>query len=192
MNAKADNTMYIEIEAKGNNNAAASNITDAEILVKSIYYPDGVAVEKTKILEFVKPLLGFNDLKKYCILNINKEKNLPFFILQSIENDKLCFIVADPNYFFQDYAAGITDEDKELIELKDKADAIIFVIVTVLKDLYSSTVNLKAPLIINVKNRKAIQTVLNDDLYPVKQKLPIAPSSGATKALATPSSAQAS
>ena len=162
--------------AAGTNTALAGiPLTDSEILVKSIYYPEGVAVEKSKILEFVKPILGFNDLKKYCILNINKEKNLPFFILQSIENDKLCFIVADPNYFFKDYAASITEEDKEIIGLKDKTDAIIFVIVTVFKDLYSSTVNLKAPIIINVKSRKAIQTVLNNDLYDVKQKLPINP-----------------
>ena len=146
---------------------------ETEILVKSIYYPEGVTVEKTKIIEFVKPILGFDSLKKYCILNINKEKNLPFFILQSIENDKLCFIVADPNFFFKDYAASIADEEKELLGFKDKTDVILFVIVTVFRDLYSSTVNLKAPVVINVKSRKAIQTVLNNDLYSVKQKLPI-------------------
>ena len=145
---------------------------ETEILVKSIYYPEGVTVEKTKIIEFVKPILGFDSLKKYCILNINKEKELPFFILQSIENDKLCFIVADPNYFFKDYVASITDEEKELLGFKDKTDVILFVIVTVFRDLYSSTVNLKAPVVINVKSRKAIQTVLNNDLYSVKQKLP--------------------
>ena len=144
-----------------------------EILVRSIYYPEGVAVEKTKIIEFVKPILGFDSLKKYCILNINKEKNLPFFILQSLEDERLCFIIADPNHFFKDYAAAVTEEEKELLSLKDKTDVILFVIVTVFKDLYSSTVNLKAPVIINVKSRKAVQAVLNNDLYSVKQKLPI-------------------
>jgi FliW protein. len=59
----------------------------AIILVKSIYYPQGLAVEKSKIIEFVKPILGFNAFKKFCILNIDKEKNIPFFILQSIENE---------------------------------------------------------------------------------------------------------
>ena len=112
-------------------------------------------------------------MKKYCILNINKEKNLPFFILQSLEDERLCFIIADPNHFFKDYAAAVTEEEKELLNLKDKTDVILFVIVTVFKDLYSSTVNLKAPVIINVKSRKAVQTVLNNDLYSVKQKLPI-------------------
>ncbi len=142
-----------------------------EILVKSIYYPEGVNVEKTKIIEFVKPILGFDQLKKYCILNIDKEKNLPFFILQSIENEGLCFIVADPNHFFKDYAAAVTEEEKELLSLTDRTDAIIFVIVTVFKELHSSTVNLKAPIIINRKSRKAVQAVLNNELYSVKQKL---------------------
>ncbi|MHB8231611.1 MAG: flagellar assembly protein FliW [bacterium] len=144
-----------------------------EILVKSIYYPDGVAVEKTKIIEFVKPILGFNSFKNFCILNVNKEQNVPFFILQSVENQDLCFIVTDPNYFFKDYAAQITDEEKELLSLADKSDAIIFVIATIFRDLYSSTVNLKGPIVINTKNHKAIQTVLNNDLYSVKQKLPV-------------------
>ena len=144
-----------------------------EILVKSIYYPEGVAVEKTKIIEFVKPILGFNSYKFFCILNVNKEQGVPFFILQSVEDEKLCFIIADPNYFFKDYAAQITDEEKEILKLADKTDAIIFVIVTIFRDLYSSTVNLKAPVIINTKNHKAIQTVLNNDLYSVKQNLPI-------------------
>ncbi len=142
-----------------------------EILVKSIYYPEGVNVEKTKIIEFVKPILGFDQLKKYCILNIDKEKKLPFFILQSIENEGLCFIVADPNHFFKDYAAAVTEEEKELLSLTDRTDAIIFVIVTVFKELHSSTVNLKAPIIINRKSRKAVQAVLNNELYSVKQKL---------------------
>jgi len=144
-----------------------------EILVKSIYYPEGVAVEKTKIIEFVKPILGFNSYKSFCILNVNKEQSVPFFILQSVENEDLCFVVADPNYFFKDYAAQITDEEKEILNLADKKDAIIFVIATIFRDLYSSTVNLKGPVIINTKNHKAIQTVLNNDLYSVKQNLPI-------------------
>ncbi len=146
---------------------------EEEILVKSIYYPAGVPVKKTKIIEFVKPILGFSSLKQYCILNVNKEKNLPFFILQSIEKEELCFIVADPNYFFKDYAAQITEEEKEAINLSDKNDVILFVIVTIFKDLRLSTVNLKGPIIINTKNNKAIQTVLNNELYSVKQKLPI-------------------
>ena len=145
-----------------------------EILVKSIYYPDGVAVEKTKIIKFVKPILGFGSFRNYCILNIDRSKNLPFFILQSIENEKLCFIMTDPNYFFKDYSVNITSEEKDILGIADKTDAIIFVIVTIFKDLYSSTVNLKGPVVINTRNNKAMQTVINSDFYPAKQKLPIA------------------
>jgi flagellar assembly factor FliW len=152
--------------------AAAAN-HENNILVKSIYYPEGVSVEKTKIIEFVQPILGFNSLKKYCILNIDKEKNLPFFILQSIERQELCFIVADPNYFFKDYSVGVTQEEKEFLNISGKTDAIILVIVTAFKDLSLSTLNLKAPIIINRNSRKAVQKVLNNDLYSVKQKLPI-------------------
>ncbi len=146
----------------------------AIILVKSIYYPQGLAVEKSKIIEFVKPILGFNAFKKFCILNIDKEKNVPFFILQSIENEDLCFIITDPNLFFKDYSVQVTDEEKNLLSLDNKADAIIFVIATLSSsDFSSSTVNLKGPIIINIKNNRALQTVLNNDIYSVRQKLSI-------------------
>lgn len=145
----------------------------AIILVKSIYYPQGLAVEKSKIIEFVKPILGFNAFKKFCILNIDKEKNVPFFILQSIENEDLCFIITDPNLFFKDYSVQVTDEEKNLLSLDNKADAIIFVIATLSSDFSSSTVNLKGPIVINIKNNRALQTVLNNDIYSVRQKLSI-------------------
>ena len=145
----------------------------AIILVKSIYYPQGLAVEKSKIIEFVKPILGFNAFKKFCILNIDKEKNVPFFILQSIENEDLCFIITDPNLFFKDYSVQVTDEEKNLLSLDNKADAIIFVIATLSADFSSSTVNLKGPIVINIKNNRALQTVLNNDIYSVRQKLSI-------------------
>ncbi len=143
------------------------------ILVKSRYYPEGVEVEKIKIIEFSKPILGFNEYKKFCILNIDKEKDVPFFILQSIENENLCFIVTDPNLFFKDYRASITEEEKEIIDLKNKDDVIIFVIATMAADISDSTVNLKGPVVINTLNNKAIQCILTDDNYDVNQKLPI-------------------
>ncbi|MHB1680475.1 MAG: flagellar assembly protein FliW [bacterium] len=144
------------------------------ILVKSRYYPEGVEVEKIKIIEFSKPILGFNDYKKFCILNVDKENNVPFFILQSIENENLSFIVTNPNLFFKDYSASITEEEKEIIDLKDKNDVIIFVIATMAANIADSTVNLKGPIVINTLNNKAIQCVLSNDNYAVNQKLPIA------------------
>lgn len=146
---------------------------ESATLVKGIYYPEGVLVENTKLIEFVKPIIGFSSMRKFCILNINKEKNVPFFILQSTENEKLCFIITDPNLFFKDYAAQVTDEEKSLLGFENRSDVIIFVIVTLSADFFSSTVNLKGPIIINTKNNRAIQTVLNNESYSVKQSLPI-------------------
>ncbi len=143
------------------------------ISIKSIYYPEGLAVDKSKIIEFVKPILGFDIFKRFCILNIDKEKNVPFFILQSIDNERLCFIITDPNLFFKDYSVQVTDEEKKLLNLNNKSDAIIFTIATLSSDFSSSTVNLKGPIIINTQNNKALQAVLNDDIYSVRQKLSI-------------------
>ena len=44
---------------------------------------------------------------------------------------------------------------------------LVLVTITVPSDLSKMSVNLKAPLVVNVDTRKAVQVVLEDD-YPVK------------------------
>ena len=47
-------------------------------------------------------------------------------------------------------------------------DAIIYNIVTVPEDISKTSINLKAPLIINTKNNKACQVILENDKYKFK------------------------
>ena len=44
----------------------------------------------------------------------------------------------------------------------------MLVTVTVPKDITQTTVNLKAPIIVNVEERKAVQLISDDDAYSIK------------------------
>ena len=50
----------------------------------------------------------------------------------------------------------------------DENDAIIYNIVTVPEDISKTSINLKAPLIINTKNNKACQVILENEKYKFK------------------------
>jgi flagellar assembly factor FliW len=47
----------------------------------------------------------------------------------------------------------------------------MLVTVTVPKDITKTTVNLKAPIIISVENRKAVQLICDEDYYDVKHAI---------------------
>lgn len=47
----------------------------------------------------------------------------------------------------------------------------MFVTVTVPKDVTKTTVNLKAPIIVSVDNRKAVQLISDDEAYSVKHAI---------------------
>ena len=61
--------------------------------------------------------------------------------------------------------------DKEAVadigDLQDE-DMLVLVTVTVPHDLKQMTVNLKGPFIINTKEMKASQTIIDNEEYPVK------------------------
>jgi flagellar assembly factor FliW len=48
---------------------------------------------------------------------------------------------------------------------------LIFVTVTVPKDIKKTTVNLKAPIIISIENRRAVQLICDNEGYDVKHAI---------------------
>ena len=53
----------------------------------------------------------------------------------------------------------------------DGDNIIMFVTVTVPKDITKTTVNLRAPIIISVDNRKAVQLISDDEAYDIKHAI---------------------
>ena len=75
----------------------------------------------------------------------------------------------DPNLVMDEYTPMF---DRELLKplggelIPD--NLMMLVTVTVPKDITQTTVNLKAPIIVNVEERKAVQLISDDDTYSIK------------------------
>ena len=85
--------------------------------------------------------------------------------MQSLQETNFAMPVIDPLAVVSDY--NPTVEDDLLKVIGDSTDPLVLVTITVPSDLTKMSVNLKAPIVINVESRKAVQVILDED-YPVK------------------------
>ncbi len=129
-----------------------------------------IEIDKDKIITFERGILGFPEDRHYALLP--HDENSPFFWLQSLESPELAFVVINPAIIVDDYNFEIPDEMEQELELEESSEAEVLVLVTFRSGNGEKPVKLSAnllgPLIINVKNRRACQAVLDPKKYPVR------------------------
>lgn len=123
--------------------------------------------EKQKI-RMPEGFYGFEDYHDFALLD---SEQAPFFWMQSLDNKDLAFIVIDPFLFRPDYEVDVSDECLKLINGTNPEDLIVFVLVTIPPDGSAITANLQGPLIINKKNKKAMQVVVAGDKWKTKHDI---------------------
>ncbi|MCK9169356.1 MAG: flagellar assembly protein FliW [Treponema sp.] len=123
-------------------------------------------IEQSQIVTFPQGLFGFEKYKKYAVI---ESEYTPFLWLQSLDDEKLAFLIVDPFIICTDYEADIDDESLLKIGVKAPEDVIVMCIVTVPSDGSSHiTANLQGPVVINKKNNLCEQTILGDNRWTTK------------------------
>lgn len=118
---------------------------------------------------FEKGLPGFEDYKTFIIGEF--EDNSKLKLINSTENEHIGFIAISPFDIKKDYEIKLDGETLKFLEIESTKDVILLNIITLGKTLEKSTVNLKAPLVINIRNNKGKQLILQDDKYAIKEPL---------------------
>ena len=128
-----------------------------------------LSIEKENIITFEQGLLGFEELKQFAIIDV--EECLPFEWLVSVEDPIVAFPILNPTLFFSDYKPSLSKDDLVLLDIKKEKDVEMFCIVTLGKKPEDVTLNLKGPILINMKNKMGKQVVLIEDYYSLSQQL---------------------
>lgn len=129
-----------------------------------------VEIDDTLIFTFLEPILGYEHLKKYVLIDYDTDS--PFKWLQSVEDMAVSFPVTVPALFGIDYVFTVSENYAKMLELTTIEDVLTLNIVNIPKGQPEhATVNLLGPIIINVNNKNAIQMILQDGDYAVRQKL---------------------
>lgn len=118
---------------------------------------------------FEKGLPGFESHKNFEINDI--EENQKFKVVNSLDDKSVGFIVVSPFDIKKDYEIKLDADTINSLKIDKPEEVLLLNIVTLGKKLEDSTVNLKAPLVISVKNKLGVQLILQDDKYDIKEPL---------------------
>ncbi|HSQ88011.1 flagellar assembly protein FliW, partial [Romboutsia sp.] len=99
---------------------------------------------------FEKGIPGFEEYRTF-VINEVKENN-KFKMITSTEDINIGFIAISPFEVKKDYEIDLNDEIINELKVESPKDVLVLSLITLGKTLSKSTVNLKAPIIINIKN----------------------------------------
>ncbi len=128
-----------------------------------------VDYEEEHVIHFDEGLIGIPDKTKFLL--IEKEDFKPFSYLQSVDDPTFILIVVNPMLIEKEYKFSIFRGDLEAIDIKDENDFSLLSIVIFAQKVQDITINLKAPLLINVHTKQALQVILQNDDYSVEEPL---------------------
>lgn len=125
--------------------------------------------DENNIITFNKGIPGFNDLKKFILLDLIEYE--PFQLLQSLEDEEIALIVTSPYVFFKDYEIKLNDETINNLKITSPEQVNVITTVTLNSDVNKITTNLQGPIVINTSNNLGEQIILDDSKYKVKSPL---------------------
>ena len=126
-------------------------------------------VAEELIMDFPQGMLGFPDEKKFALMEYKPDS--PFYILQSVGDVDLTFLLINPFAFFNDYEFSMDDALIAEIGLTPENPPLVFNIATIRDKLENMTVNLAGPVLLNARDRKAVQLVIEKTEYPTRYPL---------------------
>lgn len=126
-------------------------------------------VPDDKIIYMERPVLGFEQLKTFCLVEIPDLH--PFHWLQSTEDKAIAFLVVNPIVFFPNYRIEVNPKEIAELRVARVENVETYVIVTIPEDPSEVSANLQGPILINTENSLAKQLVLVNSEYEVRHLL---------------------
>ncbi len=125
-----------------------------------------VDVQAEDILLFPLGIIGFEKCLQWVLLADASNDSLGW--LQSVQDPQIAMPVVSPRRFAPDYRVKVSPAQLELLELG--AEDETFVLVVLARNEDSLTMNLKAPLIVNLDKQVGRQVITSDD-QPLQRQL---------------------
>ncbi len=132
-----------------------------------------ISIDESRLLNFNSGLPGFEHLKRFALLSEKDEgTGSPFYWLQSTEDPSVAFVMMDVIKMYPEYNP-LVDKDRIEGELGsyNPDNFFIYNIANIPENVSDTTVNLKAPIVINDDSKKAMQIICDNDDYSVRHYL---------------------
>ncbi|GAA3161842.1 flagellar assembly protein FliW [Planomonospora alba] len=131
--------------------------------------PAGTTGGDLPSIEFVCPMPGFAGNRRFVLVRVDEDGLL--YSLRSLEDPDLRFLVISPHPFFPSYEPEIDDATLDMLGVDQTAELLVLLIVTAPGSITEATANLLAPIVVDTRTRRAVQTVLSGSDLPVRAPL---------------------
>lgn len=125
-----------------------------------------IDIDEKRIFKFTLPIIGFNELKDFILLDINKDSFFKW--LQSIEDPALAFPVVSVFSMNVDYSIDLPDNVIEALKIQSAENLLVMNIASIPQNNpQGTTINLLAPIVFNVEELLAGQVILSGSGYDI-------------------------
>lgn len=126
-----------------------------------------IEVDEKSIIYFHDGIPGFEEHKKFAILDLEDYKNLK--CLQSLLDHHICLLMISPWDYINDYEVQLSDNEIDELKIEKEQDVVIYNIIKIADN--KITANLLAPIIININNNNGKQIILSDSKFSIRQEI---------------------
>lgn len=137
------------------------------------------AYRETDVIEFPWGMPGFDNLHRWLILTLDSQPS--FVWLQSLDDVNVAMPATNPLAVFDEYDPRIPAHVFSALQIRNADEFTILCTVTVSPGARDMTMNLAAPIVVNLHLRKALQVGLEGGRYNLA--VPVPRKSGALDAL---------
>ena len=125
-----------------------------------------VKIDDNSIIDFPGGIPGFTNLTKFAIVKCLQTDPVQWF--QSVEDGHVTLPVINPFLIKPDYNIEINDDDLDLIQTHNEEDLIVLNVMVLPEDLKNMTINLMAPILVNIKDMIGCQIMMDHREVPLR------------------------
>ena len=120
------------------------------------------------VVTLVDGLPGFEECRRFLLLTAPSIE--PLVCLQGLDDDRPSFLAIDPRYVHPDYRCRVDDLQRRRLGASSETPLLWLAFVRVAES-GDSTVNLRAPLVVNPERMRGLQLLAGHDEYATDQRL---------------------
>ena len=125
---------------------------------------------ESEVLTFPWGLPGFASLRRFIALNLEGQER--FVWLQSLDDPAVAIPTADPWQIFAEYDPKLPSYAVGSLEIESPEDFVTLCVVVVTAGAAEMTMNLLAPIVVNLRTRVGRQVTLETGGYSVREPIP--------------------
>lgn len=122
------------------------------------------------VFEFPWGVPGFPSLRRWIAVSLSSQPS--FVWLQSLDDLNVALPTCDPWSIFTDYDPRLPAYAVAALEIANPADFTVLCVVVAGENAEEMSMNLMAPIVINLRTGRGRQVMLENSRYPVKQAIP--------------------